>query len=204
MSRKGSSRRSRPRYDIRYTDHPADVNRCIQKFINGIMNDGKKSVAEKIVFGAFDIISEVTKDDPVKVFEKAVANVRPRLEVRSRRVGGSNYQVPIEVRVSVAKRAVAAELYAGMSMVRDCARRYDAKPVGKQDHEVSMLASCTKMFCTEMVGREADRAVQIHGGAGYIAEYKAERFYRDVRLLRLYEGTTQIQQLIIAKHLLRD
>ena len=98
MSRKGSSRRSRPRYDIRYTDHPADVNRCIQKFINGIMNDGKKSVAEKIVFGAFDIISEVTKDDPVKVFEKAVANVRPRLEVRSRRVGGSNYQVPVEVR----------------------------------------------------------------------------------------------------------
>ena len=97
-----------------------------------------------------------------------------------------------------------AELYAGMSMVRDCARRYDAKPVGKQDHEVSMLASCTKMFCTEMVGRVADRAVQIHGGAGYIAEYKAERFYRDVRLLRLYEGTTQIQQLIIAKQLLRD
>lgn len=97
-----------------------------------------------------------------------------------------------------------AELYAGLSMVRDCARRYDAKPVGKQDHEVSMLASCTKMFCTEMVGRVADRAVQIHGGAGYIAEYKAERFYRDVRLLRLYEGTTQIQQLIIAKNLLRD
>ena len=56
----------------------------------------------------------------------------------------------------------------------------------------------------EMVGRVADRAVQIHGGAGYIAEYKAERFYRDVRLLRLYEGTTQIQQLIIAKNLLRD
>jgi small subunit ribosomal protein S7 len=98
MSRKGSNRKQRPCYDIRYTDRPADVNRCIQKFINGIMSDGKKSIAEKIVFGAFDIISEVTKDDPVKVFEKAVANVRPRLEVRSRRVGGSNYQVPIEVR----------------------------------------------------------------------------------------------------------
>ncbi|NUO86170.1 MAG: acyl-CoA dehydrogenase [Cupriavidus sp.] len=97
-----------------------------------------------------------------------------------------------------------AELYAGLSMVRDCAQRYDAKPAGKSDPEVSMLASCTKMFCTEMVGRVADRAVQIHGGAGYIAEYKAERFYRDVRLLRLYEGTTQIQQMIIAKHLLRD
>ncbi|EHP41193.1 acyl-CoA dehydrogenase domain-containing protein [Cupriavidus basilensis OR16] len=97
-----------------------------------------------------------------------------------------------------------AELYAGLSMVRDCAQRYDAKTPGKSDPEVSMLASCTKMFCTEMVGRVADRAVQIHGGAGYIAEYKAERFYRDVRLLRLYEGTTQIQQLIIAKQLLRD
>ncbi|CBJ40307.1 putative butyryl-CoA dehydrogenase (plasmid) [Ralstonia solanacearum CMR15] len=96
------------------------------------------------------------------------------------------------------------ELYAGLSMVRDCAHRYDAKPAGKPDHEVSMLASCAKLFCTEMVGRVADRAVQIHGGAGYVAEYKVERFYRDVRLLRLYEGTTQIQQLIIAKHLLRD
>lgn len=96
-----------------------------------------------------------------------------------------------------------AELYAGLSMMRDCARRYDAKPAGQPDPEVSMLASCTKMFCTEMVGRVADRAVQIHGGSGYIAEYKAERFYRDVRLLRLYEGTTQIQQLIIAKNMLR-
>lgn len=96
-----------------------------------------------------------------------------------------------------------SELYAGLSMMRDCAQKYDAKPAGKADAEVSMLASCTKMFCTEMVGRVADRAVQIHGGAGYIAEYKAERFYRDVRLLRLYEGTTQIQQLIIAKNMLR-
>jgi len=96
-----------------------------------------------------------------------------------------------------------AELYAGLSMVRDCARRYDANPVGQRNNELSMLASCTKMFCTEMVGRVADRAVQIHGGSGYISEYKVERFYRDVRLLRLYEGTTQIQQLIIAKELLR-
>jgi acyl-CoA dehydrogenase len=53
-----------------------------------------------------------------------------------------------------------------------------------------------------MVGRVADRGVQIHGGAGYINEYKVERFYRDVRLLRLYEGTTQIQQLVIGKHLM--
>ena len=98
MSRKGITTRERPSNDIRYTDHPQEMNRNIHKFICGIMYDGKKSIAEKIVFGAFDIISERTKDDPVKVFEKAVANVLPRLEVRSRRVGGSNYQVPVEVR----------------------------------------------------------------------------------------------------------
>lgn len=67
-----------------------------------------------------------------------------------------------------------------------------------------MEASCTKLFTTEMVGRVADRGVQIHGGSGYINEFKVERFYRDVRLLRLYEGTTQIQQLIIGKHLMRE
>jgi acyl-CoA dehydrogenase len=97
-----------------------------------------------------------------------------------------------------------AELYAGWSMVQDCAERYDARPAGKRDADVSMRASCAKLFCTEMVGRVADRGVQVHGGAGYINEYKVERFYRDVRLLRLYEGTTQIQQLIIGRALLQD
>jgi len=97
-----------------------------------------------------------------------------------------------------------AELYAGWSMVQDCALRYDAKPVGQSDPDVSMRASCAKMFCTEMVGRVADRGVQVHGGAGYINDYPVERFYRDVRLLRLYEGTTQIQQLIIGRELLRQ
>lgn len=96
-----------------------------------------------------------------------------------------------------------AELYAGWSMVQDCAQRYDAKPSGASDPDVSMRASCAKMFCTEMVGRVADRGVQVHGGAGYINEYPVERFYRDVRLLRLYEGTTQIQQLIIGRELMR-
>jgi len=97
-----------------------------------------------------------------------------------------------------------AELLAGWSLVQQVARRYDAKPLGVTDPEVSMQASCTKMFTTEMVGRVADRGVQVHGGAGYVNEYKVERFYRDVRLLRLYEGTTQIQQVVIGKHLMRD
>lgn len=97
-----------------------------------------------------------------------------------------------------------AELLAGWSMVKAVAQRYDAKPFGVTDPDVSMQASCAKLFTTEMVGRVADRGVQIHGGAGYINEYKVERFYRDVRLLRLYEGTTQIQQLIIGKQLMRQ
>ena len=91
-----------------------------------------------------------------------------------------------------------AELYAAECMVIDAARRRD------EGRNVSTEASCCKMFATEMVGRVADRAVQILGGSGYISEFGIERFYRDVRLFRLYEGTTQIQQVIIAKHLLRD
>ena len=67
----------------------------------------------------------------------------------------------------------------------------------------TLLAAATKMWCTEMVGRVADRAVQVYGGAGYIADYAVERFYRDVRILRLYEGTTQIQQMVIGRELQR-
>ncbi len=96
-----------------------------------------------------------------------------------------------------------AELLAGWSLTRDIARRYDAKPIGAFDPEVSMQASCAKLFTTEMVGRVADRGVQIHGGSGYINEFPVERFYRDVRLMRLYEGTSQIQQLVIGRHLMQ-
>ncbi|RME66948.1 MAG: 30S ribosomal protein S7 [Nitrospirae bacterium] len=70
----------------------------VSKFINVIMMDGKKSLAEKITYGAFDIIKEKTGEDPLKVFKTAVDNVRPLIEVRPRRVGGATYQVPIEVR----------------------------------------------------------------------------------------------------------
>jgi small subunit ribosomal protein S7 len=70
----------------------------VAKFINVLMKDGKRSVSERIVYGAMAVIGEKTGDDPVKVFKKAVDNVKPQLEVKSRRVGGSNYQVPIEVR----------------------------------------------------------------------------------------------------------
>ena len=90
-----------------------------------------------------------------------------------------------------------AEAYAARCMVLDAAERAD------KGERVSLEASCAKMFASEMVGRVADRAVQVHGGAGYIAPCVAERLYRDVRIFRLYEGTTQIQQLIIARELLR-
>ncbi|NIB44692.1 acyl-CoA dehydrogenase [Pseudomaricurvus alkylphenolicus] len=91
-----------------------------------------------------------------------------------------------------------AECYAAKCMVLDAARKRD------EGENISTEASCCKMFATEMVGRVADRAVQIHGGSGYIADYGVERFYRDVRLFRLYEGTTQIQQMVIAKNMVRD
>ncbi len=90
------------------------------------------------------------------------------------------------------------EAYAGRCMVLDAARRKDA------GENVSKLASCAKLYCAEMVGRVADRAVQIHGGSGYMQEYAVERFYRDVRLFRLYEGTTQIQQIVVARNMIRE
>jgi len=70
----------------------------VSKFINVVMKRGKKSTAETIVYRAFDKLREQTQEDPLKVFKKAVDNVKPSLEVKSRRVGGSNYQVPVEVR----------------------------------------------------------------------------------------------------------
>jgi acyl-CoA dehydrogenase len=90
-----------------------------------------------------------------------------------------------------------AEWYAAQCMVIDAARRRDA------GDNVSTEASCCKLFASEMCGRVADRAVQIFGGAGYLAEYGIERFYRDVRLFRIYEGTSQIQQLVIARNMIK-
>jgi acyl-CoA dehydrogenase len=91
-----------------------------------------------------------------------------------------------------------AETFAAHCMVEETARRFDAGSA------IATEAACCKMFASEMVGRVADRAVQIHGGAGYLEEYGIERFYRDVRLFRIYEGTTQIQQLVIARNMMRD
>jgi acyl-CoA dehydrogenase len=91
-----------------------------------------------------------------------------------------------------------AELYAARCMVLDAARRRDA------GENVSTEAACCKMYASEICGRIADRAVQIHGGAGYLSEYSIERLYRDVRLFRIFEGTTQIQQLVIARGMMKE
>lgn len=77
---------------------PVYGTKVITKFINSLMLDGKKTVAEKIVYRTFDIIKEKTKQDPLEVFNQAIKNVKPNLEVKSRRVGGATYQVPVEVR----------------------------------------------------------------------------------------------------------
>ncbi len=75
-------------------------SKLVAKFIASIMRDGKKSVAERLLYGAFDIIEQKTKEQPLRVFEKALENVKPAIEVKSRRVGGSTYQVPTEIRPS--------------------------------------------------------------------------------------------------------
>ncbi len=77
---------------------PKYHSEMVAAFINGIMRRGKKSLAERICYGAFDLIGARTKEDPLRVFEKALANVKPVVEVKSRRVGGSTYQVPVEIR----------------------------------------------------------------------------------------------------------
>ncbi|KZL15491.1 Acyl-CoA dehydrogenase [Pseudovibrio axinellae] len=88
------------------------------------------------------------------------------------------------------------DLQAARALVRATADTFN------KEGQAILEASCTKYFCTEAAGRIADRALQIHGGAGYMAEYDIERFYRDIRLLRIYEGTSQIQQLVIARRTL--
>jgi small subunit ribosomal protein S7 len=92
----------------------------IAKFMNRIMLDGKKSVSEKIVYGAFDIVSKKTNKEPLEFFHEALANVKPNLEVKSRRVGGATYQVPMEVRP---RRAQAL----AMKWIVDCAVKRNEK-----------------------------------------------------------------------------
>lgn len=92
MPRRKLSKRKRVEYDPLYNSS------VVAKLINGIMKDGKKSLAQRVVYGAMDMLNEKSKEDPLKVVLKAIDNVRPHVETRSRRVGGATYQVPMEVR----------------------------------------------------------------------------------------------------------
>ena len=162
--------------------------------IGGVPGQGFKTAMKVLDRGRLHI-SAVACGMAQRILDESVAYARQRKQF-GKRIG--DFQL---VQAMLADSQ--AELYAGWSMVQDCARRYDGKPSpAVSDPDVSMRASCCKLFCTEMVGRVADRGVQVHGGSGYINEFPVERFYRDVRLLRLYEGTTQIQQIIIGRELM--
>ena len=116
-------RREVPKRDI--LPDPKFGNVEVSKFVNAIMQSGKKSVAERIVYGAFDIIATKANKDPLEVFGAAMANVRPMVEVKSRRVGGANYQVPCEVRP--ARRAALA-----MRWLRESARKRSEKSMAQR------------------------------------------------------------------------
>ena len=93
MPRKGRVSKRERQPDPKYNDV------LVQRFVNSVMWDGKKSLARRLVYGAFDLMGKRLKDEPLKIFRKALDNVKPELEVKARRVGGATYQVPVEVRM---------------------------------------------------------------------------------------------------------
>jgi len=116
-------RREVPKRDI--LPDPKFGNVEVSKFVNVIMTSGKKSVAERIVYGAFSVISQKSGKDPVDVFASAINNVKPIVEVKSRRVGGANYQVPVEVRPS-------RRLALSMRWIREAARKRSEKSMDQR------------------------------------------------------------------------
>src|SRR5919205_2993362 len=116
-------RREVPKREI--LPDPVYNSQLVTKFINSLMSQGKKSVAEKVFYGALRKVEDRAKDDPLKLFKKAVDNVKPALEVKSRRVGGSNYQVPVEVR-PVRRTALA------IRWLREAARKRGEKSMAQR------------------------------------------------------------------------
>ena len=148
-------RREVPKRDI--LPDPKFGNVEVSKFINAIMQSGKKSVAERIVYGAFDIISAKGGKDPLEVFMSAMGNVKPMVEVKSRRVGGANYQVPVEVRpvrrIALAMRWIreAAQKRGEKSMTVRLAGELQEAAEGrggamKKREEVHRMAEANKAF----------------------------------------------------------
>ena len=136
---------------------PKHNSERVAKFINVLMSRGKKSVAQRIVYGAFDEIAAKTNRDPVEVLDEAIDNVRPAVEVKSRRVGGANYQVPVEVRaergVALAMRWLRAAMRAGgdKSTVRNLARELQDAAGGrgsavKKREDTHRMAAANRAF----------------------------------------------------------
>ena len=132
-------------------------SKVVTKLINQIMNDGKKGTAQRIVYDAFDMIKEKTSEEPMTVFEKAMANIKPALEVKSRRVGGANYQVPVEVKADRAQAlafrwlAQYARLRNGHSMAENLANEIIDASNGigasvKKKEDTHKMAEANKAF----------------------------------------------------------
>ena len=116
-------RREVPKRDI--LPDPKFGSIAVSKFMNAIMQDGKKSVAEHIVYGAFDIVAQKTGKEPLEVFNAAMDNIKPIVEVKSRRVGGANYQVPVEVRPE-------RQMALAMRWLREFSRKRSEKSMGER------------------------------------------------------------------------
>jgi len=116
-------RREVPKRDILPDPKFGSVD--VSKFVNVLMTSGKKSVAERIIYGAFDQIKSKSGKDPLEVFGQAIGNVKPVVEVKSRRVGGANYQVPVEVRPS-------RRMALSMRWIREAARKRSEKSMGQR------------------------------------------------------------------------
>src|SRR5258705_181977 len=119
---------------------PVYSSTLVTKFINTVMSDGKKSTAERILYKSFDIIKERTGDDPLKVFKKALDNVKPSLEVKSRRVGGSNYQVAVEVNPN---RRLSLSIRWLVTYARS---RGDCKTMQEQERGITITSAATTCF----------------------------------------------------------
>ncbi|MDD5298378.1 MAG: 30S ribosomal protein S7 [Rhodocyclaceae bacterium] len=116
-------RREVPKREI--LPDPKFGNQDVSKFVNVLMTGGKKAVAERIIYGAFELITSKSGKNPLEVFNQALSNVKPIVEVKSRRVGGANYQVPVEVRPS-------RRMALSMRWLRDAARKRSEKSMGQR------------------------------------------------------------------------
>ena len=136
---------------------PIYNSKVVTKLVNHIMKDGKKGTAQKIIYDAFDIVKEKTGEDPMVVFEKAMGNIKPALEVKSRRVGGANYQVPVEVKADRAQAlafrwlAQYARLRNGHSMAENLANEIIDASNGigasvKKKEDTHKMAEANKAF----------------------------------------------------------